>query len=426
MRRGRPDHAQRDRRPSWPVRLLAALTVSQALCCLAALGIATAAGDAAAGRTSQAVLACGFGAAGVLLAVAARRDARCLYLLAAFAAIAAAFGRAAVSDLPDAYISALAPLLRGIYPESFTPGFVWQFALVYPRVRRFTRFDLFARRVAAGAWLVGAALFAINFAAAYGLAVGPLDHLLRNHPGNGFWSLFALAIAPALATILVRSRRAPVSDRRRLARFAWATVSGTAPIVLCGIVRMLWPQFNAWFLTAGPAERGWVDRLVAVSLMATPILGAMSIVLDRPFDVPPLVPAGARRRLAKAAATAVVAAPFAAFVTSVYVLRTLPLTDLFSGARGGWLVLCLASGFVLLRARARLLDAIERRTPGDHHERLAGALDLIRMARGAREICAVLDRELRHGVGNDDGPHPPAVEQRHVRGSEGHRAPGAG
>src|SRR5262249_32833901 len=158
------------------------------------------------------------------------RDPRRWSLVATFLCAASAFGRAALSHIDSSWAAAAEPLLRGLWCDAFLPACLWQFALDFPRVKRFTAFDVTARQVAYVVWALGMIAFALNGAVAVGvLPEASVTELLPNHPNNAFWRVFTVTMFPAIGAIFVRARRAPFSERRRVARFAAGLACGTAP-----------------------------------------------------------------------------------------------------------------------------------------------------------------------------------------------------
>ncbi len=381
----------------WRPRFAAAvLTVAslQTAIAFAAVAISFLAGEPAAWRPSRLVPAFAFAVVSLLFGAVTRADRRSLWPVATMAAGASAFSRTALADVPIA--SALAVCFRGVYPEAFAPALLWQFAAEFPRGTRFTLADELARRAAAAAWLLGAALFLVNLAIAYGIpTILPLDPLRRDDPGNLFWHVFAVACFPAIATVLVRARRAPFAERRRVARFAAAVAVGMAPLLVSGLIRFLVPPIDAWFASAG-ADRLWLDTVVVSTLAAAPILSFAAAVLDRPF-VRPLEPRGSPARAARVVLTATLIAPFCALTILLYRLRQMAVAGVAADLRV-WLLLALAAcGCALFLRRGRLLDWLAGVAP-DRDEQLAAAMDHARLARGPREISDAVTRAVRDGM----------------------------
>jgi hypothetical protein len=390
------------RRSFLMMRLVLAIASAQTMCGFAVLAVALMNGRAGAVRPSQMILAAAFSAGAVLLAVAASRDRRALFLLTMFCATASAFVRGAMSTVPDAPPAWAEPLFLGVYPEAFAPAALWEFAAVFPAVPRFTRFDAAARRAVAVTWLIGGVLFAVNTLVAYGtIERGPLRALARNDQGNAFWHLFALTLLPAVAAIALRARRAPSAERRKVFRFAAAIALGTGPFLMLGIMRMASPAVNDWFLTASSLQRLWTDRVIVGALTAMPMLTTIALVSDRPFERQALVLRSIRVRLAGARAVIAIVAPLAPVSLLLYHFRRVAIADIFAVPRA-WPLLAGAAIGALVAARSSLREALASlgvvRTASPD-ETLSAALGRVRTARGKRELAFVLRHELQRGAG---------------------------
>lgn len=375
----------------------------QTAACLVVLTAAYMHSETPFNRTPQIALAYGFSAASLLLAAGISRDARIFSLLAWFALTASAFARHALAGLPATSALSIDAIVRGVAPEAFMPACLWQFASDFPRVTRFTAFDILARRAAALAWVLGLVLFVGNFAAAHELMSGrPVGFVLRSHPSQIYWHVITFAMVPAVAAIFVRSRRAPRPERRRVARLASAIAAGTSPFLLMGIVLALFPQSYRWAVTATPAERLWLDVVVMGGLVATPILTTIAVVVDRPFELQALLRPRSVYAFWRVLLNASTIAPFIPFAVTLYQERHGSLAQIFSGATGLLLLGYAAIGCTLLVLRARLVGILDRRLSHrsvEHYQQLAQTLERIRLARGVREIAVVLARELRRGTG---------------------------
>jgi hypothetical protein len=292
-------------------------------------------------RPAQALLTLAFSTSAGLLALITSEDRRSLFLLTAFAGAASAFLRASI----DGALVADIVVFRGLFPEAFAPAAMWQFAVAFPKVRRFATFDVVARRAAGCAWLLGSMLFVVNAATAYGLTDQPIARALeRDHPGNVFWHLFGATVLPAVGAMAVRARRAPLLERTRVAHFAAAIAVGLAPFLVIGLARVMMPSLNDSFTTQSRPGRLWLDVAIIAGLMAAPLLSSVAMIMDRPFE------------------------------------RQTALGDRS-----------------LLR---RLIGAMSgrRRRATEYQVQLHSALERLRTARGPREIEAVLIGELRKGT----------------------------
>ncbi len=325
----------------------------RALACLLALAVlqivpalSAAAGDPgamyAAGLLSHLLLACSFVGASLVLAFAAGRDPRAVFLLAFFTFSAAAFTRA--------ILTALGPnvprvVVEGVFPEAFAPAALWHFAVLFPSVLRFTRFDVLARRIAGIVWALATVLFLSNVLSAYGAGGPAVAWLGRDDPRNLFWHLFVLVSLPAVFAIPIRALRAPRAEQVKVRRFAGAIAAGSLPFLCLGMARMLLPDVNRWLLAAGGPGRTAVDAIVIAGLVGMPLLSAAAVLADGAIPRPRSGPIG--RFLSR---------------------FSLSLIGVSPG-------------------------------PGAQRRRLRGALERVRLARGPREIRDVLRRELQFALG---------------------------
>lgn len=301
-------------------------------------------GESVADRRPQLVLALAFTLSSVPLGIATFRDPRSLFLLATFTAIASIFARSTVAGLSAAWSGPVDELLRGVWIDALVPACLWQFALGFPRVPRFARFDRFARPAVAASWIGGGVLFSLNIAASrLGIEAGPLAYVSPRHSSELFWRLFSLSLAGAATAILMRARRAPPCERRKVARLALAIGAGLGPFLVLSIARSAVPAVGHWFRTPGASGAHWVYGLVVTALAATPVMSTAAILVDRPFD-----------------------------------------RQVFLGRHRRWL------GNVAFRLSCR---AAQRHRP------LVRALERVSRARGTREMIAVLSRELGELVG---------------------------
>jgi Protein kinase domain len=282
-----PDGPDESRLPSYRLaRLIAIAAAAQVtvgvICVLHAIVEGADVGQ----RGLQIAQAIAFAGAGALLAATASRDARRMFLLCTFFCVASTYTRGTLVGIADPWSATAASFFRALPLEVFVPGTLWRFAADFPRVARYTRFDVLARRIAVVAWIAGSVALGANAVAATDIAGRWQDALrwwLPEAPQHTFWHGFTLLVVPAVIAIFVRSYRAPYLERQRVARFVLALSIGLVPFLLTGLVRTLVPVLDHWFRTS--PHRIWADIAVVSGLIATPILGTAAIVVDRPFDV---------------------------------------------------------------------------------------------------------------------------------------------
>ena len=330
---------------SWlTIRALATLAAMQTICAVI-IALVAAMNGVPIVRVSPLVLGVAFAGASVIVGAVAGRDPRRLWLAVMFGGVASAFARACLDGLPAQWTVPADPLLRGLYPEAFAPACLWHFSQDFPRGQRFATFDVIVRRSTSAAWIVGLLLFGTNLVSERGgIELGPATHMMRNHPGHLFWHLFTMTLIPPVLAILVRSRRAPAPERRRISRLALTIAAGTSPFLAVGCIRSVLPGAEEWFAAASAQDRIWVDRAVMTALLAMPILAAAALIADRPFGSMRVSRGIARRRL-----------------------------------------------------RSVLMRCVPRRAAG-MHGRLARAVDRLRLARSDREVLAILEDEVRDGM----------------------------
>lgn len=290
-----------------------------------------------------------------------------------------------------------------LYFESFLPACLWQFAGDFPRVSRFTAFDVAARRATTLAWLIGAMLFVVNVVDAYHvIEADAIKVLVRSDPNNAFWHAITLMLFPAVVTIFVRARQAPAQERQMVAGLAAVITVGTGPLLLLGAGLMLSPRLQHWLSQSTPVERVWLDTFIIGGLTATPFLSAIVVVVDRPFELRRFVLRAFHYALARHALSGLFFAPLALAANRLYRRRHDRIHDALAGVDA---VVLSSYAVVFIMAVAmrpyllRLLDRLESRRNTEHAGQLSQALERVRLARGSREIAAVIAEEARDGTG---------------------------
>jgi Protein kinase domain len=382
------------------LHMIVALATLHTLGSLLTIAAAVADGGAATLLPTQIVLASAFASAGIVLGATASRDARRLYLLGTYACAASSFAGAALTGIPEPWPGDA--LLRGLRLEVFIPACLWQFALDFPRVQRFTRFEVLARRTTATVWLLGLSAFGLNLAVAAGmLDESALVQLLPAHRSNIFWRVFTLASVLAVGAIFIRSRHAPLPERSRVARFALGLSVGAAPFLLLGVARTVMPRLDRWLLTASTVERFWLDVVIAGGLTAVPILTTAAVLADRPFELQAMVRRAWRRGLATTGRTMLILLPFVLLAVFVYPRRHQTIGELLAGPAGSVALAMAVVASVMLVARARRRDPVGARVRWRqrNHDRLTQGIARLQAARGGREAGRAIEEALASAIG---------------------------
>jgi Protein kinase domain len=269
-----------------PLRLVTMVAVAQTVYGFGVLATVVATGATLGAGLVQLVLALAFASVALMLSAGDSRDPRRLFLSATFICTASAFTRGALMRVPNDWSSATAVVFGGLNLEAFIPACVWGLALGFPRVHRFTWFDVAARQAAIASWLLGTTVVLVNVGVVVGLVTSAaLVRLMPSSPSHLFWHAFTASVLPALAAIVIRSRRAPPGERQRVWRLALAFAVSMAPFVIVGLFRGIVPAFDHWFRFSGSPARLWIDGLVVGGLVVAPLLTTLAVLVDRPFEL---------------------------------------------------------------------------------------------------------------------------------------------
>ena len=211
-----------------------------------------------------------FAAAARALLAGGGRDPRARTLAAIFLVIASSFTLRPLHALAAGGRdgSALGFPAR-LQVDAFLPLLVWRFFRAFPRAAETPAVAAVGRLGTALSLAVGAVLFLANLALALGAREeGPLGAPSASHDQGRDWVLsYGLAL-PAFALGLVRTRRAPEDERRRVTLMLAGAAFGATPVAL------FWPaSFEA--IRAGAPEdlRARVPDcpdFLAVLLLAAP------------------------------------------------------------------------------------------------------------------------------------------------------------
>jgi hypothetical protein len=320
-------------------------------------GIYNAGLDAPLPPYAYAALALSFGALGLLLVVTNRNDVRAVWLGGVLLLLAVPLTSRFVLQTP----LALGTWLTRVEPGAFLPAFLWRFAYEFPSP--LTKRSVIVRLIGGITVAFGVAAFAVNLS----IAPWPLDGSVdwrtwlatgRASPSVYWPTLFLLNIVAAVA-LLVRLVRSRSGDRRRVQIFLGGLLVGLLPLSLQIIVEALWPSYATF--VHHPTVRPWVALLLFGPLALVPLVTAYSVVYDQVVTTRLVIRTAIQHALAKYTIAVATLVPFAALGVYVYQYRAEPLVALLSGPRPLVLTAGIAAGIVSLRARRRILHAIDRR-----------------------------------------------------------------
>jgi len=344
-----------------------------------------------------------YGSVGLFLVRSRARDARALFLGAAFLLVAVA-----PSDRLFAGLSQV-PLLGGfvrplshLHPDAFLPLCFWLFFGEFPRASVSSLARLIQRAGVLLSAAGGALLFVLH--ASPLLAFGPLSESVRPwvrslEPSRGLyvytWAFVLALTVPALAFGLSRIRSAPTRERRRVALFLAGIALGSIPFWLAIFLKAVSPTLRAWL---DEPTQGWIGLyVIRVASMTIPIAAAYSVLVHHVLDVKLVVRRALQYALARYAVLAATVVPFAALVIYVYRNRNETISELLSGV--GPLVLIAATllGLVTLQIRQGVLAAIDRRFFREHYDSrqiLTSLVEGSRRASSPRELAELLSTEI--------------------------------
>jgi Protein kinase domain len=289
------------------------------------------------------------------LVLAQRRDPRASWLgglLVLFAAPLAPL----VSALPHPSLTGLTL----IHPEAFIPAFLWQFAGVFPSRVEGRQAQLVSTLSNACA-VFGLYLVALNLVPTLAPSVPDWVRVFRFQRGEGtlYWPSVLGLGAPALVSLLWRSKNAEDAERRRARLFALGLGLGMAPFSIEVILEELFPSYKAF--VRDPAIDPWIGVTIFGALALVPFLTVYSVLFDRVLDVRVVLRAALQYALARYTIILVTVVPFLALGVFLVNHRGDPLASLVVGARPLLLAVAAGAGGLALRARHRWLEAIDRR-----------------------------------------------------------------
>ena len=286
----------------------------------------------------------------------------------------------------------------GLYPELFLPAVLWLFVREFPRVRRRTRLDGAAARMAVLAAAVGGVLQVANLPPVQGLSPS-LAVLAREVPGAYvapvFFGPHCVLVLSALVVLLLRVRGVARTERARTLVFAGGIVAALAPHAE-GVVEVALPG------TVTTAAANWVSVVASVSALAVPCLTLYAAIALRVLDVRTTLRVSARRLLTRGGLAVLTAGPLAALGVLVASRADLPLRAVLADPLSQGCVAASAVALAALAWRERLLanvDAWVAPETAGQRRALASAGAELGQAAGTAEVEAAVARAASQGAG---------------------------
>ena len=286
----------------------------------------------------------------------------------------------------------------GVYPELFLPAVLWMFVREFPRVRRRTRLDDAAGRMAVLAAALAAVLQVANLPPVQALSPR-LAVLARDVPGAyvapAFFGPYCALVLAALAVLLLRARGVAPGERARTRLFVAGLVAALAPHVE-GVVEAAFPG------TFTVRAANWASVLGSVSALAVPCLTMYAAISLRVLDVRTTIRASARRLLTRGGLALLAVGPLAALGGLVASRADRPVSEVFADPLGQGCLALAAAALVGLAFRERLAGRVSAwiaPETADQRRVLAAAGGELGQAAKAADVGAVIARAVRRGAG---------------------------
>ena len=334
---------------------------------------------------------------GTMLLLGGRRDRRAQLLGTVLLLAASLFvNRPLEAVPPDAprWLAESAAALRIIEPGAFRSLLAWMFASSFPREALSGWWQRVALTGTLASGALGIVLFVVGLVdlvmrLALSGSLSQSSPLLTASP-DGLWRLNTILTLSALPLIVLNSRAAGITDRRRSQLFVWALVLGTGPILAQVVLESAIPAYGTFMNQH--ASRMWSGAILYPVLWTGLATAAYAVYAGEVLSVRLVIRRAIRYALARGTIVGLMAIPFAAVFWIVYQERDQPLAALLGGQRQLVLLALVSLGLILLRVRRPLLDSLDRRFFREQYDarRILGRL--IDDTRKAPSVDALADR----------------------------------
>jgi hypothetical protein len=348
-----------------------------------------------------------FGGAGIGLVLVGRDDPRALSLAGFLLAVATAYCNLPLREMVQGVGSPVKDVLENLEAlelQAFMPFFLWSFVQTFPeltlpmRTRR-----QFHIAVLVSLW-IGIVLVCLNGAGfllrldqnGAGLAQRAFKGIAPQVGGGLFYGLIFPPLAAALVALVWKARRATGEGRRRVQMLAGIMAGGLALVVVEVLCEYVIPGYSE-YIKSHPRTLFWIRLVVFIPAWLVPCGIAYAAVVHHVLGLRLFARQALQYALARLTVLTLAAAPLIALFVSLYLQRDRTVGELLSGNRLLLLAMVSGVGFAALRYRTRLLEGLDRRYFREQYDArrlLTGLVQLLRSARGTREIADLLCRDV--------------------------------
>lgn len=334
------------------------------------------------------------------LFIGGRRDDRARALATQFVLFATLFTdrvvvRATVST-PD-FLDRVMLLVAAVQLVAFCPYAFWRFVYLFPRPQPAVGPRWIGPTMEYATLLVGIALVVGNLVAnapgaeRSGLA-SPLAWMSPNDE-RVFWPALTVLSLGCLSLLIVKWRRAGLTERRRLSWVVVGIALGSLPMLVHIVLAVTVPSYAAFAVQ--PETRRALGIILTLFTLVIPLTTTYAVVVDHALDVSLVVRRAVQYALAKYTVIAAIVALVIAVAVVAYGNRTRPLSDVIAGSP---LALSITLMLVaLLLSRRTLLNALDRRFFRDHYDARQILVTLVERSQSlhsARDVTELLVAEV--------------------------------
>jgi hypothetical protein len=334
------------------------------------------------------------------LFIGGRGDVRARTLATLFALFATLFTDRivvrAATYAPDVVDQAML-LVSAIQLVAFCPYAFWRFAYTFPRpqptvgARWIGPAMEYAALLTGGVFIVGNLLAAIPGGGRWGLA----SSLAWTSPNNDrvFWPALTFLSLGCLSLLIVKWRRAALTERRRLAWVVVGIALGNLPMLAHILFAVTIPRYAAF--SEQPETRRVLGIVLTLFSLVIPLTTMYAVVVDHVLDVKFVVRRAVQYALAKYTVVAAIVVLVVAAAIITYGNRTRPLSEIIVGSPLAVSVTLML--VALLLSRQALLRAIDRRFFRDHYDARQILVDLVERSQSlhsARDVTSLLVAEV--------------------------------